>query len=156
MENKLGGIGVLIMLAVTIIVGLILIQGSAQNTNGVLNTVTLVNTSFTAPAESGSVYFTDYKVIDSVVIYNSTGSFVPAANYTVTNNVIYNGALATKITYGVINSYANDTSKISGVAQPLTYSSDNAGRSMTSLIIIMSALALAVVTIGAAIKMYKE
>jgi hypothetical protein len=158
MNNKgqMNMVGGLIMLAITIIVGAILLLGAAQNTSTVTNTVTLSNMSFTSPAEEGTYYFTDYKAINSVVIYNATGTLVPAANYTITNNVVYNGAEATLLTVGAVNGYAEQVWNISGTAQPLSYVSDAGARSMTSMITVMMALALAVIAIGWAIKAYKE
>jgi len=141
-------VGMLLLTAIGVIVGLVLLVASAQQTNDLVNTVTLSNSSFTAPAESGSYYFTTYKAISSPVIYNATGDLVPAANYTVTNNVVYNDALAVRVTLGAVNEYANDTWNISGTAQPLGYATDSASRSIVPLIVIFGALAIAVVALA--------
>ena len=155
-QGQMGQVGMVILLAITLIVGAILLVAAAQNTGQVTDTSTLANKSFTLGAEGASVYLTDYKAISSPVIYNATGTLVPAANYTVTNNVVYNGQEAIKITTGAVNVYANDSANISGVAQPLTYSSDAGARSMTNLIIILMALALMAVAVGYAVKGYND
>lgn len=139
MDNKIG-IGVIMVTFIGVIVGVILFQAIAQNVGSSTDTITLANSSFTLGEESGSVYLTDYKLISDVVIYNATGDLVPADNYTVTNNVVYNGGLAVQITTGVVNEYANDSANISGTAQPLTYISESGGRSMALLIPIFFAL----------------
>lgn len=159
--NKKGqtmvGVGGFIMLAIALIVGLILLQASAQNVGDVTNTVTLANVSIgNLGAEGASIYVTDYKAISSVVIYNATGTLVPAANYTVTNNVVYNGAEAVQITTGAVNAYANDSVNISGTAQPLTYANDSGSRSMSVLIIILMALALVATAVVYAVKGYQQ
>ena len=142
--NKKGevGVGTLVLLAVVLIVGVIFFQTIAQSIGTSTNTVTLANESFTFAAESGSVYLTDYRAVSDVVIYNATGTLVPAANYTVTNNVVYNGALAVQIDTGVVSDYANDSSNISATAQPLTYIADSGSRAMANLIIIFFAILL--------------
>jgi len=148
-EVKMGGI---IVIAIGLIVGAILLQASAQNVGQVRDTVTLANKSFTLAAEGSSVYLTGYRAVTDPVIFNATGTVVPAANYTVTNNVVYNGALAIQIETAAANSFANDSANISGVAQPLTYDTTASGRSVAYLIIIMAALSLAAFAIGYAMK----
>lgn len=147
------GIATIIMVAITVIVGAILLQASAQNVGDVRNTITLENVSVgTLAAEGGTLTLTDYRAISDVVIYNATGTLVPAANYTVTNNVVTNGALSVTITTGAVNEYANDSINVSGTAQPLTYDGSTGGRAMAGLIIILMALSMAVFVIVYAVK----
>lgn len=151
-KNKRGeaGIGAIIMIAITLIVGMILLISSAQNVGDTTNTITLENYSVgTSATESNSIYVTTYSAINSPVIYNATGYIVPAANYTLTNRVIdpTTGGLSIQITTASVNSLANDTWNISGVAEPLTYIPSSGGRAVASMIIIFFALAIAVVAL---------
>lgn len=147
--NKKGqmNIGIILIVFVSLIVGVILFQTIAQEVGDSTTLLTLSNESFTSAAVGESVYLTNYKNIASVEIYNATGTLVPAANYTVTNNVVYNGALAVKITTGAVNEYAEQVWNISGTAQALDYIDNSGGRAMASLIVIFFALAIAVVAL---------
>lgn len=149
MNNKgeMNTVGLLVVVAVVLIVGVIFMQSIAQNVGDTTNTITLANSSFTLASEGDSVYLTNYRAISSPVIYNATGELVPAANYTITNNVVYNGALAIKIETAAVNAYANDSANISGTAQPLTYIAESGGRATSNLIPIMFALLLAVIAL---------
>jgi hypothetical protein len=149
-ENKKGqmnGVGMIIVIALAVIVGAILFQASAQNVHTVRNTVAIVNESFAA---ANNTLYTpisaDYKSCANVVIYNNTADvIIGAGNYTVTNNVLVNGA--ERITVAVNYSsavYAGDGWNISCTAQPSAYSSSG-GRAVTGLIILFFALAVAVI-----------
>lgn len=143
---------VVIGIFITVLTGVILFQTIAQQVGTSTNTISVANESFTLASEGGSVYLTNYRSISGVVIYNRTGTLVPSANYTVTNDVVYNGALAVKVTTGSINAYANDSANISGTALPLTYISDSGSRSVAALIVIMFALAVLSVTLYPVLK----
>lgn len=137
------GLGTIIILFVAVVVGVILFTTIAQQVGTTTNTVTLANSSFTSASEGSSAYLTNYRSISGAVIYNATGTLVPAANYTITNNVVHNGGLAIEITTGAVNAYANDTWNISGTAQPLTYIPNSGGRTMATLIVLFFAFAVA-------------
>ena len=152
MESKTMGIGVLITLAIAIIVGAIILQASAQNIDEVVNTVSVANESM-GVAVNGTVVYLDYQSLSDVVIYNSTSSVVTASEYTVTNKVVNNGALTVSIE-PASPAGSNVTGYewfVSGTAEPTGYG-DSAGRAMANLVIIMMALALVVVVVGAAVK----
>jgi len=145
MMNKKGqmeGVGILIAVALAVIVGAILMQASAQNTGQVRNTVAIVNDSFAA-ANNTNYYLSGYKACSSVVIWNNTADvLIGAGNYTVTNNVVHDGAVEVRIAVNYSSAvYAGDGWNISCTAQPDTYS-DSAGRAVSGLIIVFMALAL--------------
>lgn len=157
-KGAIAGVGGFIMLAIALIVGAILLQSSAQNTNDVVNTFSVANRSLGAASNSTTVYLTDMKAISSVVIVNSTnGAVVGSGNYTVTNNVVYNGALAVSVlpTTPADSGFSGYVWNISGTAQPTAYA-DSAGRSLTNLIIVMMALALVAIAVGYAVKSYSD
>lgn len=144
-EQMIGG--AILIVFVAIVVGIALFQSTAQNVGTMTNTYT-VNLSKTLANSGSSIYVTTHRAITGVTIVNATNqaATVPATNYTVTNNVVYNGALATQITTndGTWNSSAV---YVQGTGQPLTYS-DNAGaRSMATLIVIFFGLGIAVITL---------
>lgn len=155
MNNKgqMVAVGGFIMLAIAVIVGAILLQASAQNVGTVTNT-NIVNQSIATIVNGTPQYITNYKAINSLVIYNESGNVVVGSgNYTATNNVIYNGALAVEILPEASDEYKNAW-VVTGIGEPLTYG-DSGGRSMASLIVIMMALALLSVAVVYAVKGYQ-
>lgn len=153
------GIGGIIMLAIVMIVGAILFTATAQQAGDVVNTITVTNSSLGIVTNGTDVYLTDYRALSDVVIVgNATGASsatLLSGNYTVANNQVYNGGLAVKITPSADPAYSGTSWNLSATAEPTTYSNSSGGRAMTNLIVIMTALALAVVGIGFAIKQYK-
>jgi len=145
MTNKKGemnGVGLIIVVALTVVVGLILLQATAQSAGDVRNTVAIVNDSFAA-ANNTNYYLTGYKSCSSVVIWNNTADvLINAGNYTITNNVVHDGAEEVRIAVNYSAAvYAGDGWNISCTAQPDTYA-DSAGRAMSGLIIVFMAIAL--------------
>jgi hypothetical protein len=144
------GVGMFIAIAITIIVGVILFQASAQNVGDVTNTETVTNLSFAAANNTNYYPFTSYgyKACNDVVIYNNTADVVIASgNYTVTNNVVYNGAETVRVAVNYsADVYAGDGWNISCTAQPDTYA-DGGGRAMAGLIVIFFALAVAMIAL---------
>lgn len=150
--NKQGqmGVGMIVMIAITIIIGAIFLQVIAQSVGESVNTVALVNQTETLAANGASIYIEEWRAIASVVILNATdNTIITAGNYTVTNDVLdpTTGGLSVQITTDDA-AYASSAVKISGTAQPTTYISDGGARAMANLIVIMFALAVLVVIIG--------
>ena len=144
----------IVMVAIMAIVGAIFLQSIAQSVGESTNTVPLVNESTAAVAASTATYL-NYRAVSDVVIYNETGGVVPAANYTVANNVINSvtGDLAMSITPTAdTNSDYEYIWKVSGTAQPTTYVAESGGRAMANLIVIFFALLIAVVVLSPTIK----
>lgn len=152
--TQLGGI---ILLAVALIVGVILIQASANNVAATTNTVT-VNQSLGVIVVNNTVqYVTNLRQLDSPVVYNqSNGAVISAGNYTITSNVNYNGNLVVSVlplnvTAGSVNKWV-----ITGTGTPTGYISDTGGRSMANLIILLSCVALVVIGAAWAMKAYND
>ena len=153
-RGQMGQAGALILLAITLIVGAILLVASAQNTGTVTNTETLANYSLDTVVNGTTQYITTHKAISDVVIINETGGVViGAGNYTITNHVPYNGQEAISILPDTAAAWKTAW-KVSGTVEPLTYANDAGARSITGLIIILMALALAAVAVGAVAKGY--
>jgi hypothetical protein len=152
-KAQMAGVGALIMMFVAIIVGVVLLQSSAQNIGSSINTVAVVNESLGVASNSTTVYLTSYKSIsDVVVINNSNGAIVPATNYTVTNNVVYNGQEAVSILPKATTAYAGYQWNISGTAQPLGYVPESGSRTIVGLIVLFGALAIAIIVLGPSLK----
>lgn len=147
-KGQIASVGMIIIVAVTLIVGAILFTAIAQESGKSTATDTLTNYTITAAANGSSTYITAYKHLTVTSITNgTTGGVIAAGNYTVTNNVVYNGNLAVKVDTAAASEYGEETWAINGVGQPLTYISDSAGRSIVPLIAIFFALAIVVVAL---------
>lgn len=158
-------IGGLILLAITVIVGAVMLQGSAQNVGNVVNTYTSANVSFTlgANASTSDLTVCGQKNTSAVVIYVPTGDIVfthgvgTAGNYTVVQGTHSDGYPGPRIYISGLNAtWAGAAVNVSCTYQPDGYTEDAGARGMTNLIIIMTALAIAVVGIGYAVKGYTE
>jgi hypothetical protein len=147
-----GQIGMILVLAIALIVGLVLLQAAAGNVGEVTNTITIANQSLTAAVNGTPQYLTNIKVLTNPVIINATGNIVlSAGNYTIENNVVYNGQEAVKITPDTQVQWKTAW-KVSGTGQPTTYDPSAGGRAITSLIIIFGAIALAGAAVAVVIK----
>jgi uncharacterized membrane protein len=152
MDSKKGqvSIGSLIIVAVTLIVGVIFLVSIAQQVGTVTSTEDLQNVSLGTAVNGTTLYLSGYRLVGSPVIVNSTnGAVVGSGNYTLTNNVVNNGALTVSVlpTLTATPTYLNAQWNISGTAQPTTYIADSGGRALASLIVILFALAVLVVAL---------
>jgi len=149
-KGELNIVGLLIITAVLLIVGAIFFQATAQEIGKATNTEAISNQSLGTLTNGTTLYVTNCKALSDVVIWNATGDQVVAStNYTVANNVVYNGALAVSVSPQVTTEYVSawnkGTATIDGTCQPLTYISDSGGRAMASLILVMFGLLLVVI-----------
>lgn len=151
MKNKRGEVnqvGMIIIIAVTLIVGVILFQVIEQQIGTSTNTIAVANTSL-ATVVNGTTQYLNYRALSDVVIFNETGNvLVSSGNYTVTNNVIHptTGALSVSILPDASAAYKSAW-KVSGTAQPTTYIASQGARSLAGLIGIFFALALVLVAL---------
>ena len=125
-----------------ILVGTIIFQATADQLARSTSTVSLNNVSFTSAAINQRYYFTDYRALSSVTIVNGT-TLVSSGNYTVSNNIVYNGVVASAINFTSVP-YDSESLNISAVAQPTTYMDDGGSRGLASMILIFFGLAIAV------------
>ncbi len=133
----------LILVFIGVIVGAILLTASAQQVGTATQTEQAMNISLSTIENETAQFITNYRALTNVEVYNETGGIVAAGNYTITNNVVNNGALAVRITPGLVDDYIVSAWMVSGTGQPLTYIDSSGGRSMASLIVIFFALAIA-------------
>ena len=152
--NKNGemGVGMIVVVAVALIVGVIFFQTIAQEVGSSTSTTTLENQSL-GDLENGTlVYVTNCRALSDIAVFNATGDVeIPSDEYTVTNNVIHptTGELSVSILPDVDISEGYDVgvATIDGTCQPLTYIADSGGRAVANLIIVMFALALVAVAL---------
>ena len=134
------------MAMIVLVVCLALLVPTAQNIGDMTNTITLDNETIgTVATNTSTVYLTNYRAVSDAVLYNITDdAIVPSTNYTLTNNVVYNDALATRIVFNLadVEDLTGYSFNISGTAQPLSYASDSASRSMASLIVILASIGI--------------
>jgi len=153
--NKNGqtmGIGAFVMLAIVILVGVILLQASAQEVGKASNLVN-IDVNITAPANGGVYNFTDYKSLGTVTITNASNSNpITDGNYTLAESQLLNGVLVATLTVDDAELAGESWNIVSSTGQTPEYISNGGARSMASLIIIMMALALAIVIISSAVK----
>jgi heme/copper-type cytochrome/quinol oxidase subunit 2 len=159
-KNKRGEmnlIGMFIIVAVTLIVGLVCFQVIAQQVGDSTSTKAYGNTSLAVVVNGTPQYITTCKALSDVIVYNATdaagfaanGSAIESGNYTFTDNVIYNGALSVKVDPTASNApFVKTAWKVQGTCQEPDYISDAGGRAMASLIIVMFALAILVVALS--------
>jgi len=144
--------GVIIMIFVVALVGLVLFQVVAQQSGETLTIGALDNEVIAAPADGGTYYFTDYKALSDVVITNSTtATAISSGNYTVTNNVVYNGALSVRLVVDDAE-FESVNWNVTAVAEPLTYISEGGTRALVPLIAIFFALAIVVVVLSSTLR----
>ena len=146
--NKKGqmGVGTILIVAITIIVGVILFTAVAQQVGTTTNTDTITDLSIGTATNGTTLYITNYRTITSPTIVNGTNdAAIGAGNYTLTNNVVYNGALSVSVF--VKGGLAAAEWNISGTGQPLTYIPDSGGRALVGMIVIFFALSIVVVAL---------
>jgi len=147
-------VGMLIIIAIAVIVGLTLLTGGITDGVGkVTNTGVIVNSSYVSAAAGSSINL-PFQAVRSVTIQNaSSGEVIPATNYTVTNYVVSNGQLVTQLTSKAgAGGWQGKAVNISGTVEPFGYDTNAGGRVMANLIIVFSALALFIVVLVPIIK----
>jgi len=159
MEANNQRIGLLLMTAIAIIVGLVLLTGSAQNLSDAVHTENLANRSMGAVAVNNALfYFRDCRALANVVVFNATGGVaVETGNYTVVNEALD--------TSGNLVSYINPTISITpsvgwnkgtwtvdAVCSPTGYITDSGARAVAGVILVLFAVALVVVMLYPTLK----
>ena len=134
------------MVLIAVLVGATLLQPSASNVATITKTVDYTNITYAAPAGVGGNITLSGQANRNVIVTNATsGTTVPASNYTVTNYVLSNGQLVSKLqlidnTIGVAGKNIN----ISSTVEPYGYDTNSGNRAITDLIIVFFALGIAI------------
>ena len=151
--NKKGqlGIGLIIVVAIAIIIGLIMFQAIASNvdqgTRAASGVVTVVNGTYTGVLNT-PVELAGQELVTLTSVNNaSTGAAVAAANYTVAECIRASDNLK-GICYtavGVGSPAATGAIKISYTYYPNGYIDDAGARSLTGIIVLLTAIGIALV-----------
>jgi hypothetical protein len=146
------GVGSILVIFLTVIVGVILFQAIAGYTGGSTTNAVTYNETFTAPVNGTAYYFDGFSQFNSVTMTNSTAnSAIGSGNYTITNNVVNptTGNLAVKVVPDAdCPGYCERSWRLYTTdAYTSTYVSSSAGRSMVGLILIFFALGVAIVVL---------
>ena len=148
------GVGTLLIVFISVIVGVILFTVIAQQIGTTTNTATVSNLSVGTVTNGTTQYLTSYRALSDVVIYNETaGEEILSGNYTITNNVIdpTTGGLSVSILPDTTAEYKSAW-WVTGTAQRTDYIADSAGRAIAGIIVIFFALAVAVVALTPALQ----
>ena len=147
-------LGLIIIVAITLVVGVVLFQVIAQEVGKSTNTVALENQSLGVLVNGTDTYVTNCRAISGVQIWNATNDVeIPADNFTIVNNQIHptTGSLTVVIEPNVTplppHHFNEGAATIDATCQPLTYIADTGGRAMANIIVIFFALAVAVVAL---------
>jgi len=135
-------VGVTLMVAVTLIVGLSLYAAMLPSLGEAVNTIGQTNLTVTAPAANATVDLLGREV-NNVIVRNSTLLFVLDTDYSISNNRIVNGEFGTAQLETESVSLANaGLVNVSFDYEDFGYIDDSGSRAVALLIPLMAALAL--------------
>ena len=141
-------VGNLIAIVIAVLFVGALIVTVAQQRGTMVDLASAENESLGTMTNGTALYITNYKYCTGFKIFNATGDVeIPSGNYTVTNNVVYNGNEAIQVdplidAGGRAKGYNVGTATFDGTCQPLTYDNNSASRTVSGLILLFCALAL--------------
>ena len=143
-------VGGVIIIAIAAIVGLILLQATAQYVGDVTNTVDVVNETLLSSNGTTLALIAQFqgKSVSDVVISNGSGGFViSSGNYTIYNNQVINGVetAGINVSASIADGLQTQAWNASYTFQPTTYDTNSGGRAVAGLIVIFFAIAIAVV-----------
>lgn len=150
MEKDNLGIAMIMGVFITIIVGVVLFQSSAQEVGKITTTESIVNQTLTATASS-TQNLNGQAVIGTATVTNTSGTAINTGLYTISNNQVVNGELTATITINATGDEVGNEWYLSYDYEPLGYIS-GASRSIALLIPIFFALALLLVALNPTIR----
>lgn len=146
-------VGLLLMVALGLIVGLVLITPTADNIAQSTQTVTFSNYTVTTGTVAAPATLTGFQeVVGTYTIVNYTNAAVPpTGNVTMSSGIVNNVKVLRLVTTNA--SWANTRVVINATTiYPAGYIEDAGGRAIAPLVIIFGAIALAVVALLPSIK----
>ncbi len=156
-QSQVSQIGVFIGLFIVLLVGLILLQSSAQQVGDVVNTVTLtVNQTITAPANGAAINLNG-RAVSSFVAFNLTNGtvghtlLITSGNFTILDNQVVNGLLTARLQVDDAL-YENEEWNVTYIYEPETFIGSSGGRALANLIILMFAISLLIISILPVVK----
>lgn len=144
--NRTGQVtlGAIILTFVGVVVAVALFApGITEPISTVTNTITVVNQTYASFPATGINLTLGGQANYNIVVSNSTsGAVVPATNYTVTNYVVATDGTLTSVMRGLGGLYGSRPVNISATREPYGYATDAGSRVVTSLVILLAALAI--------------
>ncbi len=156
-QSQVPQIGVFIGLFIVLLVGLILLQSSAQQVGDVINTVIVSpNETITAPANGAAINLNGRAVTDFVAFNLTNGTVghplvITSGNFTILDNQVINGLLTARLQVDDAL-FENEEWNVSYVYEPETFITSSGGRALASLIILLFAIALVVLSMLPVVK----
>ena len=148
---KVGG---LILVAVIIIFGAVIIDDAIAPTVGEYSTLTNArNQSVTAAAAGSSIELLGQRGVGSLIVINASSGAVATSNFTLTEGIGSDGLLSTKLETKAGAVYASKAVNVSYQYEPDGYMHEQSDRSIFTLIILVTIIALvAFVLVGINVK----
>lgn len=146
MDNNLAEFGVIVIAAVTILIGLAFWPAVSPNIGAMTKTFDSTNVTMTLPAVTATseLPMCGQKAI-SIIITNATGgATVPATNYTVTQSQGIDGYLVAKVTTASQSFYASKSVNVTCNYEPKGYINESGSRGIVALIAVFLAILIAV------------
>lgn len=141
-------IAIVFTVFITVIVGLAMYSAIVTNVDSATQTIALSNTSVTSGANGVAVVIPGQAVIGSVSAVNATGGeAIAAGNFTYANYQVVNGELTATMT-SEDTKYAATPVKLTYTAEPLGYEPNSGSRAIILLIVVFTALAIAVIALA--------
>lgn len=159
-KGEMEQLGMILIVFITVLVGVILLVGSAQNVGEAINTFDVANESISNAngTTQAAIAQLQGKFVSDVVVYNATDdAIILSGNYTIFNNQVIDGAETAGVNISIAAAAAGGWDdggiwQFSYTTQPTTYISDGGGRAVAGIIIIFFALAIIVVTLFPTVK----
>lgn len=148
MNNKaqLAGIGIFITIAIAVIVGAILLQAAAPSVASMNTILTVNNESLTLPAAPGNVTLKGQATFNHILTNRTSGTPIPASNFTVYNDVLVNGQLVSILRL-LDGNFSGNVVNVSYTYESFGYANDGGTRAIIGLVLIFSAIAIFVVVL---------
>ena len=157
MNGKIFGFATLLTLFIGIIVALTLLQPAASNV-AITNTIyTATNKTFAAPANGASVDLTGQSLLSTPVVTNATnGVRIASGNYTIAESISPSTGLKTVRYTTVGTNFQSVNVNITYQYGAPGYMDDAGSRSISGIIILLAALAIAVIIVRKVMEEGKE
>jgi len=146
----------IITVFIVILVGVIFVEVIAQEVGTATETRTILNTSLDTVVNGTAQYFTGYRALSDISVFNETNvtgeatnlTPINSGNYTITNNIVHptTGALTSSITPDA-SDHVLSAWVYTATGQPTTYIAESGARAIAGLIVLMFALAVAIIAL---------
>lgn len=143
-------VGLMLLIAIGVIIGLTMLQPIASNVASTSTTYAVANQSVITPANGAYVALTGSAVVGTPTVVNASSPTLITTGYTIGSRVVND-----KKTLVFTNNNASSVGSVLNISytyEPDGYITDAAGRSVTSLIVILAGLAVLVFAMLPAIR----